>query len=93
MMKGNTLNMATKHKSKKWLLNLDTDCTSENQYAPMLSTEDWPKCIIIQCMSSDTPITKRSPLAIHKGFTGIVGAVKDVEKLRSGQILVECSKK
>lgn len=43
-------------------------------------------------MSLDMPITK-SPFVIHKGIRGIAGAVKGVKKLRSGQILVEWSKK
>ena len=38
-------------------------------------------------------IGKLSPFAIHKGILGIAGVVKDVKKLRSGDILVECAKK
>lgn len=39
------------------------------------------------------PLSKLSPFAIQKGISRVAGMMKDVKKLRSGQILVECSKK
>ena len=42
---------------------------------------------------SERPVGKLSPFAIHKGILGIAGVVKDLKKLRSGDILVECAKR
>lgn len=78
---------------KNTFLDLDTDNTSENRPALVPSNDDWPKFIIIEAAAPDSPIIKLSPFAIQKGITGIAGTVKEVKKLRSGQILVECSKK
>lgn len=85
--------MATKHNSKKRFLEPDTDNSAPNRGFSLLSNDDWPKFITIESISSDIPITKLSPFAIQKGIAGIAGTVKEVKKLRSGQILVECCKK
>lgn len=93
MMKLKHLNMATKHNSKKRFLEPDTDTSAANRGFTLSSNDDWPKFITIESVSSDLPITKLSPFAIQKGIAGIAGTVKEVKKLRSGQILVECCKK
>lgn len=49
--------------------------------------------ILQESTTQELQITKRSPFAIPKGILGIAGTVSNVKKLRSGQILVECSKK
>lgn len=85
--------MATKHNSKKRFLEPDTDNSAANRGFSLSSNDDWPKFITIESISSDIPITKLSPFAIQKGIAGIAGTVKEVKKLRSGQILVECCKK
>lgn len=54
---------------------------------------NWPKFILLESTSTETPLSKLSPFAIHKGILGVAGTVKDVKKLRSGQILVECTRK
>jgi len=84
--------MATKKPPRKRPLTM-TD--SESDYDPHSSTvtDDWPRFIMIESTSSDASVAKLSPFAIDKGIQGIAGAVKDVKKLRSGHILVECGKK
>ena len=52
-------------------------------------TNDWPRFMILTYVNPERPIGKLSPFAIHKGILGIAGVVKDVKKLRSGEILVE----
>ena len=43
---------------------------------------------------SDKPLSKLSPFALQKGIQGLVGVLKDVNGLRSGQVLikVDCKK-
>ena len=48
---------------------------------------------MIESSVPDKSITKLSPFALHKGIMGIAGLVKDVKKLCSGHILVECARK
>ena len=55
--------------------------------------EPWPRFIILTSKESDKPLTKLSPFLIEKAITGIAGSPKNVKKLRSGQILIECEKK
>lgn len=56
-------------------------------------SETWQRFILLESLLPDMPLTKLSPFAIQKGISVIAGTVKEVKKLRSGQILVECSKK
>lgn len=51
--------------------------------------EHWQRFILLESLSTDIVLTKLSPFAIQKGISGIAGTVK----LRSGQILVDCSEK
>jgi len=55
--------------------------------------ENWQRFILLKTLSTEMALTKLSPFAIQKGISGIAGSVKDVKKLWSGQILVECAKK
>lgn len=55
--------------------------------------ENWQRFILLKSLSTEMALTKLSPFAIQKGISGIAGSVKDVKKLWSGQILVECAKK
>ena len=66
-------------------LMLDSDSDSENEY--------WPRFIVLSSTDDSAPLSNLSPFAILKGINGIAGAVRDIKKLRSGQILIECGKK
>ena len=81
-----------KQKQRK-LVRLDSDLSVDNDPFTVPRSEHWPRFIIIESADSDRPISKLSPFAIHKGILGIAGTVKDVKKLRSGQLLVECAKR
>lgn len=72
---------------------LKSDDDSENGYMTSEKGDTWQRFIILESTQTEMPLTKLSPFAIQKGIAGIAGTVKDVKKLRSGQILVECLKK
>ena len=82
-------NMANKNPTKRKLVRLDSDSDLSVDNVPR--SDHWPRFIIIESADSDRPISKLSPFAIHKGILGIAGTEKDVRKLRSGQLLVECA--
>lgn len=48
--------------------------------------------IFLESLLPNMPLSKHIQFAIQKGISGIAGTVKDVKKLRSGQILIECQK-
>lgn len=85
--------MANNQPNKKRLMDQDSDDISEMTLIFPSKNSNWQKFIVLESLLSEMPLTKLSPFAIQKGIAGIAGAVKDIKKLRSGQILVECSKK
>lgn len=88
-----TTNMATNQPHKKRLLDRDSDGALDTAFVFPSKTNNWPKFIVLESVTPDVPLTKLSPFAIQKGISGIAGTVKDVKKMMSGQVLVECSKK
>lgn len=86
-------NMATYQPHKKRFMDRDSDDASEMTLIYPSKSNTWPKFIVLESVTPDMPLTKLSPFAIQKGISGIAGTVKDVKKIRSGQILIECSKK
>ena len=63
----------------------DTESDSEGDGA-------WPRFIVISPSEPEKPL-KLSPFAIQKGIEGLAGNPKSIRKLRSGDLLVEVSKK
>jgi len=47
----------------------------------------------MESTDSSRPLAKLSPFALQKGIQGLAGEVKNVTRLRSGQVLVEVDKK
>ncbi len=74
-------------------MDQDLDCDLGNNYNSSSKGDNWQRFILLESLAPDMPLTKLSPFAIQKGISGITGTVKDVKKLRSSQILVECSRK
>ena len=74
--------MATKHQSKKRVLDDDSDTDSDNDFF-----------FIIESASEDLPLQKLSPFAVQKGFQAIAGTLKNIKRLRDGSFLVECRKR
>ena len=72
-------------KSQKRRHRSDTESDSEND-------DTWPRFIIIS-PSEPEKLLKLSPFAIQKGIEGLAGNPKSIRKLRSGDLLVEISKK
>ena len=70
-----------KHKQNKRTRN-DLSSDSEDD------RESFPRFLIIQATDPTKPL-KLSPFAINKGIEGLAGPVRNVSRLRSGDILVE----
>ena len=71
----------------------DSDSDAREQELPVSNDNEWPRFIMIQSSDEERPLVKLSPFAVHKGIQGIAGTVKEVKRLRSGDILVTCLKK
>lgn len=86
-------NMANKQNTKKRILDQDLEVELTTNLIFTSKNENGQRFILLESLSIDSPLTKLSLFAIQKGITGIAGTVKDIKKLRSGQILVECVRK
>lgn len=53
----------------------------------------WPRFLLIQPTDKAKPLTSLSPFALYKGIQGLAGTPENMKKLRSGDVLVEVSKK
>ena len=79
---------------KRTFVCVDPDSTSDEEEEENIQIADsWPRFLMIQPASPETPISKLSPFAIQKGIEGIAGNPSSVKRLRSGDILVEVNKK
>ena len=54
--------------------------------------ENWSKFIVISSENKDKSVTKISPFALNKTLIATAGTLKNVTKMRSGDILVECTR-
>ncbi|XP_063427392.1 uncharacterized protein LOC134710906 [Mytilus trossulus] len=82
--------MAQQNKpSKSALIHKKRKCDDSE---PCREDDSWPRFIVIKG-TEEKPISKISPFVIHKQIQSVAGTVKKVSKLRSGNLLVECSNK
>ena len=68
---------------------MDSDSESDGE----IGIDSWPRFLIMESMDSDKPLSKLSPFALQKGIQGLAGVPKDVNRLRSGQILIQVDRK
>ena len=64
---------------------------SDSMTSPPLAT--YPRFLLIKPADPDKPIARLSPFAIAKAIQGLAGEPKQVQKLRSGDLLVEVTRK
>jgi len=57
------------------------------------SIECWPRFLMMKSMDSSQPQSNLSPFAFHKGIQYLRGIVRNVTRLRAGQVLIEVDKK
>ena len=82
--------MAQQNKpSKSALIHKKRKCDDSE---PCREDDSWPRFIVIKG-TEEKPISKISPFVIHKQIQSVAGTVKKVSKMRSGNLLVECSNK
>lgn len=76
------------NKSKKRGLDADSDSESAS-----IVSSSWPRFLVIKSMDPSRPVGKLSPFAIAKGLKGLAGELADIKKMRSGDLLVECTRR
>ncbi|VDI49927.1 Hypothetical predicted protein [Mytilus galloprovincialis] len=85
-----SFHMAQQNKpSKSALIHKKRKCDDSE---PCREDDSWPRFIVIKG-TDEKPISKISPFVIHKQIQSVAGTVKKVSKMRSGNLLVECSNK
>ena len=55
--------------------------------------EFWPRFLVVEGGKDGRLPLKLNPFAVEKGLKGVAGTVKNVTRLRSGFLLVECNTK
>ncbi|XP_071114712.1 uncharacterized protein [Haliotis cracherodii] len=70
--------------------HVDLDDIDQNEQLSR-GLDSWARFIVIE--AADKQPIKLNPFAISKAVLGICGEVKNVTRLRSGSLLVECSRK
>ena len=68
---------------------MDSDSESDIE----IGVDSWPRFLIMESTDSDKPLSKLSPFALQKDIQGLAGVPKDVNRLRSGQVLIEVDRK
>ena len=53
----------------------------------------WPRFLVEQGTSAEFPLAKLNLFAIEKGLTGLAGMPVSVRRLRSGDLIIEVSKR
>ena len=82
----------TQNKNKNKKRNLDIDSDNESQQST-INVSHFPKFLIIEAKDVNQPISTLSPFIVQKAIQGIAGTPDNITKLRSGQFLVEVSRK
>ena len=59
----------------------------------MVDEDHWSRFIVLSSKDPSKPLSKVSPFIIEKLIKGCAGEVKNVTKMKSGCLLIECSKK
>ena len=58
---------------------------------PDQSGRSWPRFVVVEAFNPDEPLSKLSPWAIQKGFSGISASIKNVKRMgKTGAYLIEC---
>ena len=65
-----------------------SDCST-----PLAASSTWPRFLLVKSLDPQSPVSKLSPFAIAKAIQGLAGEPKQVQKLRSGDLLVEVIRK
>lgn len=81
---------SSNNKKAKRALEHDSD---EESSAPRQDDNSWARFLVIHSETPDKTAAKLSPFAISKGLKGLAGELKEIKKLRSGDLLVECERR
>ena len=56
-------------------------------------SDNWSRFIVLKCSEGGVPLTKISPFVTEKCIKSCAGEVKNVTKLKSGGLMIECQRK
>ncbi|XP_067685128.1 uncharacterized protein [Haliotis asinina] len=79
-------------RSKSKRRHVETDgLSSSDDDSTAVSSESWPRFLVVDGI--DGQPLKLNPFVISKAIAGICGEVRNVTRLRTGSLLVECAKR
>ena len=85
----NSITHLNPNSGKRSRKEMDSDTESDIE----IGVDSWPRFLIMESTDSDKPLSKLSPFALQKGIQGLAGVPKDVNRLRSGHVLIEVDRK
>ena len=71
--------------------DVESDTDSDNEL--FLTSENWPRLLLMKSASEERALNRLSPFAMQKGFQAIAGTLKSIRRLRDGSFLVECNRR
>ncbi len=80
----------SRSKSKRQHVYLETVSSSDDE-SETSTLDSWPRFLVVQGIEGQS--LKLNPFVISKAIAGICGEVKNVTRLRTGSLLVECARK
>ncbi len=75
-------------RKKRNFIDVEVESSSDGETSNM-----WPRFLVMQGTSLEFPLAKVSPFAIEKGIQGLAGTPVSVKRLRSGDLIIEVSRK
>ena len=68
----------------------DDDLDSDSDNELLLTTDSWPRFVVLTSSSEEKHLSKLSPSEVQKGFHAIAAKFKSIKRLRYRSFLVEC---
>ena len=66
---------------------------SDSEYEGFVTSQTWPRFLVMNSAIEEAPLHKLPPFAIQKGFQAIAGTLKSTKRLWDGSVLVVCNRK
>ncbi|XP_046564880.1 uncharacterized protein LOC124273651 [Haliotis rubra] len=81
----------TGSRSKTKRRHIDADIATSSDEESVQNVDSWPRFLVVEGGNSE-PL-KINPFVVSKSIEGICGTVRNVTRLRSGSLLVECTRR
>ena len=82
------MNTSNSSKVASKRLRSDSGSSSDSEATPI-----WPRFLVVTSNGDGKSLSNLSPFAVQKGIEGVVGTPESIKRLRSGDLLIEVSRR